>query len=164
MVLGFDNTALIVAIAFAALVLKPQQLHQLGRQCGRTVGWAVGHLAILQKEITQSQGKSELAKIHKEVQESISTLNAIQHEIRRGTQIFPQRPTQSEKTPQPQTDHVPSATPEPLPVSAEAAGLSRKRQGGMMSGSEIVMQSILEEEIAKSAKAFMQSGTVDRDV
>ena len=161
MVLGFDNTALLTAVVFAAVVLKPRQLRLLGRNCGRTVGWAVGHISLLRKEIAQSTGKSGVANIHREVQDSLSMLNNIQYEIRRGTQLFPQSTTPEEKPDQPKEHHAPtSAPPEPLPVSAEEIGTLKKKisEGKPRYGSDIVLEALIEEEVALQAKRFMKTG------
>ena len=161
MVLGFDNAALVVAITFAAVVLKPSQIVSIGRQTGRALGWAVGHLSLLQQEISKSPGNSEIAKIHQEVQSTLSTLHSIQHEIHHSTRIFPR--STSSATPPAQQDPPPKDSKvevqEPLPISAQSLGMTAEsKPGGFRYGSEILTQAILEEEIATRAQKFMETG------
>ena len=160
MVLGFDNTALLCAVVFAVVVLKPRQLGELGRNCGRAVGWAVGHISLMQKEIARSGSKSDVAKIHKEVQDSLSMLHSIQHEIRRGTQLFPRGTGHKAQPDQPMEHHASSSAAEPLPVSAKETGMMEKKKSGNKPqyGSDIVLEALMEEKVALQAKRFMKTG------
>lgn len=152
MVLGFDNGGLLFAMAFAAVVLKPHQLIQLGRQTGRYVGWAVGHLSLFQKEISNAGSKSEIARIQREVQDTVAAMDAIRYEIRRGSRIFPMR-----SVAQPNVDPE-NSTVEQIPISAEAVREGSETPKKTQYGSEILLQSIYEQEIARRAQTFMETG------
>eukprot|EP00210_Caulerpa_lentillifera_P007995 g7634.t1 len=161
MVFGFDNTGLLIAGVFGALVLKPHQLNSLGRSCGKVLGLMVGYLSNLRDEIENSKHKNEIVKIHNEVQESLATLHSIQYQVKRGTKIMPTKTGNYQPSIGPESGNgvrheksEKTETVDQIPVSADMT--SRARKKGVRFGSEIMLDAILEEETAYRAKHFME--------
>ncbi|GMH41836.1 hypothetical protein BSKO_09746 [Bryopsis sp. KO-2023] len=223
MVLGLGYAEVIMVVGVSAMLFGTKDLPKLAKFGGRGVGWAVGYLQQARGHLQEMGGTSEMVKIHREMQETMYQLRAIQDEVRHGTNILnptttirpPPRSMQiqppSVETPSsiaenppknPSADSVsksldriegklqkfqgfaagglemgPNAAksteqsagfdqvgkqmpggggkcPTPIPVSAVSAGLIK---GNAQSGSDIVLDALLEEQVASQAQAFLES-------
>lgn len=214
--LGISYGELFLIIGATAALIGPKDLPVIARTAGRLAGRAIGYVQVARGQFDSVMQQSQARQVHKELQDTISQLEAIRHEIRTISFMNPgpltrslvdnavnTSPTNDETGPGKPGKESISAIPtakdyasrksassdmhsqatayaklaeskslDPasvnnevlneltdesgltiLPVSAESAGLLPNRKDTVM-GSEIVLEAVLEAEVARNAKDF----------
>ncbi|BDA48266.1 probable Sec-independent protein translocase protein TatB at N-terminal half [Coccomyxa sp. Obi] len=88
MFFGFSYGEVIVTVAVLAVVIGPKELPIIARVAGRMTGQAAAFLSRSRSQWQKFAEENEIAQLHKEMQESLGQLRAIQNELRYGSQLM----------------------------------------------------------------------------
>eukprot|EP00890_Picochlorum_soloecismus_P000701 jgi/Picsp_1/1631/NSC_05106-R1_sec-independent protein translocase protein tatb-like protein len=83
---GFGELVLIVL--GGSLAFSPKELPKIGRMMGFQAGRAVGYLQKMRSEVFQLAEKTDMVKVHEEIQETMHQLNAIRAELKDSVNVF----------------------------------------------------------------------------
>ncbi|KAK8941040.1 hypothetical protein KSP39_PZI009922 [Platanthera zijinensis] len=175
---GISYGELLLIIGAAAALLGPKDLPIISRAAGRLTGRAIGYVQLARGQFGSVMQQSQVNQLHKELQDALTALETIRYQIRGISIMNPVPPTRILEGMEPPAkigsrlynealtygrlaeapgmkeilnggDVLPSV----LPVSAESAQLLPKLHGDV-TGSDIVLEAILEAEVARNAKQF----------
>ncbi|CAL8465965.1 g5501 [Coccomyxa elongata] len=88
MFFGFSYGEVIVTVAVLAVIIGPKELPIIARAAGRMTGQAAAFLSRSRSQWQKFAEENEIAQLHKEMQESLGQLRAIQNELRYGPQLM----------------------------------------------------------------------------
>ena len=71
-----------------SLAFSPKELPKIGRMLGFQAGRAVGYLQKVRSEVFQLAEKTDMVKVHEEIQETMHQLNAIRAELKDSVNVF----------------------------------------------------------------------------
>eukprot|EP00899_Mesostigma_viride_P020971 jgi/Mesvir1/28876/Mv17971-RA.1 len=114
MVFGIGYGELAVIVAMSAVVLGPKDLPIVARALGRFSGQAVGFLYKARRQFDAYADRSELSKLHEELQHGLHEISAIRNEIRSGVAVFRHDPSLGTAA------HAHAYAPRPPPVTDSA--------------------------------------------
>lgn len=69
-------------------MFSPKELPRIGRMLGFHAGRAVGYLQKMRSEVFQLAEKTDMVKVHEEMQETMHQLNAIRAELKDSVNVF----------------------------------------------------------------------------
>ncbi|KAL5542107.1 hypothetical protein UlMin_009817 [Ulmus minor] len=219
--LGISYGELFLLIGATAALVGPKDLPIIARTAGRFAGRAIAYVQLARGQFENVMQQSQARQVHKELQDTMSQLDAIRHEIRSLSLINPGPMTRklidNQLEPSPQINNGNSSIDKPeeqqkpmdtmikvlkdnsfktsnsinlhsqatayaklaeaeavktssikgdleklddeanlftiLPVSAESTGMLPNRKEDLK-GSDIVLEAVLEAEVARNAKDF----------
>ncbi|XP_071930918.1 uncharacterized protein [Coffea arabica] len=80
--LGISYGELFLIIGATAALIGPKDLPIIARTAGRLAGRAIGYVQVFRGQFDSVMQQSQARQVHKELQDTISQLEAIRHEIR----------------------------------------------------------------------------------
>ncbi|XP_027180843.1 uncharacterized protein LOC113779459 [Coffea eugenioides] len=80
--LGISYGELFLIIGATAALIGPKDLPIIARTAGRLAGRAIGYVQVARGQFDSVMQQSQARQVHKELQDTISQLEAIRHEIR----------------------------------------------------------------------------------
>lgn len=80
--LGISYGELFLIIGATAALIGPKDLPIIARTAGRLAGRAIGYVQVARGQFDSIMQQSQARQVHKELQDTISQLEAIRHEIR----------------------------------------------------------------------------------
>ncbi|KAK9137624.1 hypothetical protein Sjap_008218 [Stephania japonica] len=217
--LGISYGELFLIIGATAALIGPKDLPIIARTAGRLAGKAIGYIQLGRGQIQSVMDQSQVNPVHKELKENMAQLQAILHEFRSASSMYPaplartlmdnqETPSASgassgeaghqtldksrtsnsnvskeSSSPTPTAanllsqsaayeriaDSVKEIPPSNgdkvksdvemgllavLPISAESAGLLPSPKAGNANGSDIMLEAVLEADVAENAKQF----------
>lgn len=213
--LGISYGELFLIIGATAAVIGPRDLPRIARTAGRLAGRAIGYVQLARGQFDNIMQQTQARQVHKELQDTMSQLEAIRHEIRSIsfmnpgpiTRNFVDNITQASSTNETTSQETIKESPEAistakdttiaasassdlhsqatayaklvesttksvsmsnemlneltdesglvvLPVSAKSAGLLPPTNKDGITGSDIVLEAVLEADVARNAKNF----------
>ncbi|KAK9902249.1 hypothetical protein WJX75_009429 [Coccomyxa subellipsoidea] len=88
MFFGFSYGEIIVTTAVLAVCIGPKELPLIAKTTGRLTGQAAAFLSRSRSQWQKFAEENEIAQLHREMQESLGQLRAIQNELRYGPHIM----------------------------------------------------------------------------
>ncbi|GAQ89750.1 hypothetical protein KFL_005580020 [Klebsormidium nitens] len=88
MIFGISYGELAAILVVGAVAFGPKDLPVIARAAGRLTGQAVGYVSALRSRAQTFAEKTQLDELHKELQQTMSQLEAIRYEIRTGANIL----------------------------------------------------------------------------
>jgi Sec-independent protein translocase protein TatA len=79
---------LVLIVLGGSLAFSPKELPKIGRMLGFQAGRAVGYLQKVRSEVFQLAEKTDMVKVHEEIQETMHQLNAIRAELKESVNVF----------------------------------------------------------------------------
>ncbi|KAJ8441835.1 hypothetical protein Cgig2_021525 [Carnegiea gigantea] len=162
--LGLSYGEIFLILGATAALLGPKDLPIIARAAGRLTGRAIGYVQLVRGQLENTMGKTEIRQMSKDVQDLRAQWDAVQHQIRSAYRMDPGPFVRTVMDKPDQTGTVPGATVvgAPINLSEESKGtIAQKNQGQQyrfkaetseVSGSDIVLEAILEAEVARDAK------------
>ncbi|KAH0641937.1 hypothetical protein KY289_032911 [Solanum tuberosum] len=162
--LGFSYGEVFLLLGATAALIGPKDLPIIARTVGRFAGRSIGYVQLARGQLESVRQQSQARQVHKLVDNINTTArdnmtaNGPQKSDEETKQVL-MRDWQTLKSVSIEREGLSELTDESgsivvLPVSAESAGLLPKRVTGAK-GSDIVLEAILEADVAKNAKEFL---------
>ncbi|KAJ7292295.1 hypothetical protein O6H91_07G024000 [Diphasiastrum complanatum] len=148
MVFGLSIGEVVLVLGAAVAFFGPKDIPVIARALGRLSGKAVGHVRAARGQLDDIMQRTQVDQVHKDLQETMSQLEAIRHEIRSGMSIL---------HPGPITREVLNSSTTNLFTQQGEKGNDQKSPIGHVDLFGSVHKSIMEERIALKSNHILET-------